>query len=74
MTNELEQPTPDITIEKVESRRYVLTHHYGFRLSLTLAEMQAVHVFMAEQCGSNCDCYERGFREGQEAGNLYSRA
>ena len=46
-----------------------LTHRDGGRPKyLTMAEGQAIHLTMAETCAADCDCYHRGYEDGQREG------
>ena len=54
------QPIPELTIEDMPDKKWLRLQHPGVVKYITLAEAQAIHDFMADQCRStDCLCWQR---------------
>lgn len=58
------QPAPTISVEKMPDKKWLKLTHARFSKYLTMEEAHETHLYMAETCGSNCDCWRRGFEAG----------
>ena len=68
------QPIPSITVEPMPDKNWLkLTHRDIPPKYITMAEGQAIHLTMAETCAADCDCYHRGYDDGQHESDAWDR-